>query len=112
MSCHSFVLIFEWAVQTCSTSYLLRSKSIATPFFQSVWWSSEPGSGVRQKNSRRSIGSSLLMIGIWGLMVYGVSGGKRRIYAGMVRMTGLLKGRIMFGWLGRLCWGFFAVDKL
>jgi hypothetical protein len=28
MSCNSFVLILEWAVQTCSTSYLLRSNSL------------------------------------------------------------------------------------
>jgi hypothetical protein len=28
MSCHSFLLILEWAVQTCSTSYLLRSEKV------------------------------------------------------------------------------------
>src|SRR3984957_11897891 len=86
MSCHSFLLIFEWAVQTCSTSYLLRSGSIAMPFFQSAWWSSEPGSGVKQKNSRRSIGNSSFMIAISRLIVSGASAGKPRIYPAMVRM--------------------------
>ena len=38
------------------------SGSIQAPFCDSTLWSSEPGSGVRQKNSRISSGSSFLMI--------------------------------------------------
>ena len=38
------------------------SGSIHTPFSHSTLWSSEPGSGVRMKNSSMSSGSSFLMI--------------------------------------------------
>ena len=55
------------------------SGSIGTPFMNSFLWSSEPGRGVRQKNSRISIGSSFLMISMSRAIDSGVSVGKPRM---------------------------------
>ena len=55
------------------------SGSIQTPWSNSRRWSSEPGSGVRQKNSNRSTGSSRLMISMSRAIDSGVSFGNPRI---------------------------------
>ena len=55
------------------------SGSIGTPLRYSFLWSSEPGSGVRKKNSRMSIGSSCLMISMSRAIDSGVSVGKPRM---------------------------------
>ena len=53
--------------------------SMSTPAASSFFWSSDPGNGVRQKNSRISIGSSRLMISMSRAIDSGVSVGKPRI---------------------------------
>ena len=59
------------------------SRSIATPARWSFLWSAEPGSGVRMKNSRRSIGSSRWMMRMSRSIEAGVSPGKAEDVAGV-----------------------------
>ena len=59
------------------------SGSIQTPFCQSTLWSSEPGRGVRKKNSRISSGNSRLMISMSRRIDSLVSAGKAEDIAGI-----------------------------
>src|SRR5215203_4193499 len=52
------------------------SGSIHSPLVYRTLWSSEPGKGVRMKNSRMSSGSSFLMISMSSRIDSGVSNGE------------------------------------
>ncbi|MNC92069.1 hypothetical protein D3C83_84320 [compost metagenome] len=58
---------------------MFRSGSIGTCRRYRFLWSSDPGSGVRKKNSSRSTGSSRLMISMSRRIVSLVSAGKPRM---------------------------------
>src|SRR5262249_60135524 len=58
---------------------VLVQVGVEVPAFTSLRWSSEPGSGVRQKNSSKSTGSSRLMTSMSRSIDAGVSFGKPRM---------------------------------
>ena len=69
-------------------------------------------SGVRQKNSSKSIGSSFLMISISRLMVSGVSAGKPRMYPANVMIPCAFQASSILRYSVILFCRFFAGDQI
>ncbi len=88
------------------------SASIHSPFCHSTLWSSEPGSGVRMKNSRMSSGSSFLMISMSSRIDSGVSNGKAEDVARRGDGAGVLPGEQHLAVFGDLVLALLGGDEV